>query len=56
MLRVFTMPLSVPTSAGRVLARFAVEPTQAGEPWWVIYRAECGRWFTAMLPDLDPTA
>jgi hypothetical protein len=55
MLRVFAIPFSVPTARGRVLARFAVEPTQVGEPWWVIYRSESGRWFTAMLPDLEPT-
>lgn len=56
MLKVFAMPLAIRTPKGRVFARYAVSPREAGEPWWVIYRGDCGRWFTAMLPSLEPTA
>ncbi len=55
MLKVFAVPLAIPTSVGRVLARFAVEPAVSGEAWWVIHRSGNGRWFTAMLPDPEPT-
>jgi hypothetical protein len=54
MLRVFTVPLAIRTPVGRVFARYAFEPGEVGEPWWIIYRGDCGRWFTAMLPNLEP--
>lgn len=54
MLKVFTVPLAIRTPVGRVCAHYAVAPHEAGEPWRVIHRGGYGRWFTAMLPSLEP--
>jgi len=53
-LKVFTVLLTIRTPVGRAFARHAAEPREAGEPRRVIYRGDCGRWFTAMLPSLEP--
>ena len=52
MLKVFTVPLALNTPLGRVSARDAAAPRK---PWWLIYRCDCGRRFTAMPPNLEPT-
>jgi hypothetical protein len=55
MLKVFTAPIGIGTASGRVLVGYSVQRCEEGEPWWTIYRVDCGRCFTAMLPNLEPT-
>ncbi|CAH0198655.1 hypothetical protein [Roseomonas sp. CECT 9278] len=50
MFRILAMPVKVKTPHGWRFARFAIEPRQQGEPWWVVYRDDGGSWFTAMMP------
>ncbi|MDB5415905.1 MAG: hypothetical protein JWR10_4240 [Rubritepida sp.] len=49
MLKVLARPMRVRTQGGTIVARFAMVPAREDEPWWVVYRDECGRWFTTML-------
>lgn len=51
MFRVFTVPVAVRTPHGRCLARYGIEPSRDGDPWWVIYRDPAGRWLTTMVDD-----
>lgn len=56
MLRVFTLPVPVETPHGRCLARYGIEPSRAGDPWWVIYRDTAGHWLTTMANDAPQAA
>ncbi len=49
MLKVLAKPMRIRTPSGPIFARFAMVPKNDGEPWWVVYRDDAGRWFTAML-------
>ena len=51
MFRIFTVPVPVHTPHGRCLARFGIQPSHNGDPWWVIYRDPSGHWLTAMVAD-----
>ena len=55
LLKVLQNPVRLRTPSGPIVARFAVVPEHVGEPWWVIYRGDCGGWFTLMLP-MRPSA
>lgn len=45
----FARPMKIRTSRGTVFAQYAMVPKRRGEPWWVMFRGEDGRWFTAMV-------
>jgi hypothetical protein len=49
MLMALPLPMPVYTPKGRAFARFALAPERPGEPWWVLYRADCGGWFALVL-------
>ena len=51
MFHIFAVPIAVRTPHGKCLARYGLAPTEAGDPWWVIYRDANGHWVTAMVDD-----
>lgn len=45
----FARPMKIQTARGPIFAQYAMVPKHRGEPWWVMYRGEDGRWFTTMV-------